>query len=150
MAGDAHGAPSPGLRRGNLLGRNPGGIRLIGLQQAHQRVQVGGQKIFAPDVQDDALADLVTLAVAFHQAEIFVAAVGGFDGAEEHGDLLLHYEYSTERAEKQEKYVLNAEKVCHYTFSKTENRPCAFSGLQTEGLKKTQTCARVNAVHLFT
>jgi len=29
---------------------------------------------------------------------------------------------------------------CHYTFSKTENRPCVFSGLQTEGLKKAQTC----------
>src|SRR5208283_132769 len=129
-------------------GRNPGGIRLIGLKQAHQRVQVGGQKILAPDVQDDALADLVTLAVAFHQAEIFVAAVGGFDGAEEHARLLLHYEYSTGRAWKQEKYVLNAKNVCHYTFSKTENHPCAFSGLQTEDLKKAQTCASAGHAYL--
>jgi len=78
-----------------------------------------------------------------------VAAVGGFDGAEEHGHLLLHYEYSTGRAEKQEESVLNTEKVCHYTFSKTENRPCAFSGLQTEGLKNAQTCARARLFSSF-
>src|SRR5919198_643415 len=36
-------------------------------------------------MQDDALADLIALAVVFHQAEVLVAAVGGFDGAEEQG-----------------------------------------------------------------
>jgi hypothetical protein len=65
------------------------------LQQAHKGVKVGSKQIFAADVEDDALADLVALAVVLYQAEVFVAAIGGFDGAEEHGHLLLHYEYST-------------------------------------------------------
>jgi hypothetical protein len=55
---------------------------------------MGRQQIFAPDVNHHALADLVALAVVLHQAEIFVPAVGGLDGAEEQKRFLLHYEYS--------------------------------------------------------
>ena len=90
VAGDAHGAPGPGLGRGDFFAGHPGGILLIRLQQSHQRVQVRGQKIFASDVQDHALADLVALAVVLHQAEVFVPAVGGFDRAKEHGALLYY------------------------------------------------------------
>jgi len=54
---------------------------LVGLQKAQQGIQVGGEQIFASDVQDDALADLLALAIVLDQAEVFVAAVGGFAGS---------------------------------------------------------------------
>jgi len=72
---------------------NPGRRWLIGLQEAHQGVQVGRQQILPADMQDDALTDLAALAVVFHQAQVLVAAVGGFDGAQEQERLLLHYKY---------------------------------------------------------
>ena len=47
------------------------------------------QKIFTPDMQHHALADLVALAIVLHQAQVLVPAVGGFDGAEEQKRVLL-------------------------------------------------------------
>lgn len=79
-----------------MLAGDPGGIGLLGLQQAHQHVQVRCQQVFASDVQDHTLPDLVALAVVFDQAEVLVAAVGGFDRTEEQGLLLLHHKYSIE------------------------------------------------------
>jgi hypothetical protein len=52
------------------------------LQQAHQRIQVRGQQIFAPEMQDDALADLPGVAIILDQAEISV--ITGFGLAKEH------------------------------------------------------------------
>ena len=72
---------------------------MVGLQKAQQGIQVGGEQIFASDVQDDTLADLVALAVVLHQAKVLMAAVGGFAGS-----VSLH-------------------------FSKTGNRPRIFNGL---------------------
>jgi hypothetical protein len=46
-------------------------------------------------MQHHALADLVAFAKVLDQAEVFVPAIGGFDGAEEQKRFLLHYEYST-------------------------------------------------------
>ena len=66
-------------------------------------------------MQDDALTNLVTLAVVFHQAEIFVPAVGGFDGTQEQGGF-LHYDYSTTALDRQDKSVDYLLIVCHYTF----------------------------------
>jgi hypothetical protein len=119
-----------------LLARKPGGILRIRLQQAYQRVPVGGEQVFAPDVQDDPLADLVALAEVLHQAEVLVAAVGGFDGAEEQGSLLLHCEYSTGEAHIHYKNAGKGGNVCHYTVSKTEHRLRVFNGLRTERPKK--------------
>jgi hypothetical protein len=76
------------LRRRDLLAGDPRGIGLIGLQETHQSVQMESQQVLAADVQDDALAGLLALAEVLHQAEVLVAAMGGLDGAKEHGDAL--------------------------------------------------------------
>ena len=76
-------SPSPSLRRRDFLRRDPRWSGLIRLQQAHQGIQVRRQQIFAAHIEHDALANLIALAVVLDQTQIFVAAVGGFDGAEE-------------------------------------------------------------------
>jgi hypothetical protein len=52
------------------------------LQQAHQRIQVRGQQIFATEMQDNALADLPAVAIILDQAEISVITAFGL--AKEH------------------------------------------------------------------
>jgi hypothetical protein len=70
-----------------------------------------------------------------------VAAVGGFDGAEEQEPLLLHYDYFTAQPVRQAQSASMQQKVCHYKISKTESRPCVFNQLRTARLKKAQTWA---------
>jgi hypothetical protein len=114
---------------------------LIGLEDADQRVQMRSQQVLASDVQHDPLADLVALAEVLHQPEVFMAAVGGFDGAEEQGSLQLHYNDHTDYLQIQWKNGNNVEKVCHYIFSKMQTRPRIFNELRTEAPKKAQTWA---------
>ena len=64
-----------------------------------------GEEIFASDVQDHALTDLIALAEVLDQAEVFVAAVGGLDGSEEHRASKLHYKNATTSPGKQDKCV---------------------------------------------
>jgi hypothetical protein len=45
-------------------------------------------------MEHHALTNLIVFAIVLHQAEVFVPAVRGFDGAKEQKRFLLHYEYS--------------------------------------------------------
>ena len=83
VAGGAERPPAPGLRRGDLFTGHPAGRLLVGLQQAHQRVQMGRQQVFAAQVSDDPLAGLAVEAIGLDQAEVGV--VTGLVGAQEHG-----------------------------------------------------------------
>jgi hypothetical protein len=42
------------------------------------------EEILAAEMSDDSLLDLVSVTEGLDQPQVFVAAVGGFDGAKEH------------------------------------------------------------------
>jgi hypothetical protein len=67
-----------------LVGREPPRWRRVVLKKADQGIEMGGEKILAPEVGDDSLLDLVADAKGFDQPEVLVLAVGGLDRAEEH------------------------------------------------------------------
>ena len=54
------------------------------MQKADQGVEMGSEKIFAPEVGDNTLFDLIADAKGLDQPEVLVLAVGGLDGAQEH------------------------------------------------------------------
>jgi len=53
------------------------------LEEADQGVEVRGEEILASEMGDDAPLDLVPFPIRFHQSEVFVAAIGSLDGAQE-------------------------------------------------------------------
>ena len=85
MPGNQDGSPRGGAGSGDLIYGNPARGGGIVLEQANESVQVRSEEILAPEMRDDALFHLVALAEGFDEAEVLVAAVSGFDGAEEQG-----------------------------------------------------------------
>src|SRR6266702_828123 len=78
------GTPSRGARRGDILDRHPARSLGFVLQQANQCVQVGSQLIFASEMGDHALLDLLALAHRLDQTQVLMTTIGSLDRAKEH------------------------------------------------------------------
>ena len=91
VAGHPNRSPGGGLRCGNVLAANPRRRGRVGLQEAHQGVQMRGQEVLPSEMSDDALPDLGALPVGLHQAQVLVVAAGCLDRADEQKALRRHY-----------------------------------------------------------
>ena len=83
VADHQQGSPSGSLGCGDVLATNPARGGGIGLQEAHQGVEMRSQEVLAPEVNDNALLDLRALAIGFNQPQILVVAAWRLDGADE-------------------------------------------------------------------